>query len=122
MFVFAHCKYTLKPIAILKFKCIYVVEHFNLIVNGEWTEWTTWTMCTVSCGSGTRQRDRQCVGQAHGGELCPGPDREATACNEFLCPGIYILAGELYTKIVFLIANNMNFTTPCDFRNNSYKT
>ena len=30
--------------------------------------------------------------------------------------------GNSVQKILFSLANNMNFTTPCDFRNNSYKT
>ncbi|XP_062975606.1 properdin [Elgaria multicarinata webbii] len=58
-------------------------------VDGQWSEWGLWTPCTrlastlkVSCEEITalQWRNRKCVGQAHGGNFCPGSRQEGRSC------------------------------------------
>ena len=57
-----------------------------------WTEWSSWTVCSVSCGGGTKSRQRQCYlpdGSQSEGLYCPGDDKETEPCNtepEKKCP------------------------------------
>ena len=60
-------------------------------VNGQWTLWTGWTTCTVTCGGGTRTRDRACTNPApqHGGAPCstlPLGARHTEDCSLNPCP------------------------------------
>ena len=34
-------------------------------------EWDEWGICSSSCGTGVRQRERECHPPLHGGKLCP---------------------------------------------------
>ena len=83
-FCFRIRKYTLKPTTfqnINTFTLFTILRH-NLTADGNWTGWTIWTMYTVSRGSGTQQRDRECVSQAERGELCLGSDQQTTQCSD----------------------------------------
>ncbi|KAJ8305885.1 hypothetical protein KUTeg_016430 [Tegillarca granosa] len=55
-------------------------------VDGEWLTWQSWSPCDVSCGSGTRYRERNCDGPFDGGRECFGSSREATTCMPRKCP------------------------------------
>ncbi|CAH1773844.1 unnamed protein product [Owenia fusiformis] len=55
-------------------------------VDGEYSSWEQWSDCTTSCGGGTRLRDRQCGGAAHGGKPCEGESVETEVCNTHHCP------------------------------------
>ena len=59
-------------------------------VNGGYSTWTRFSQCTVSCGSGTRQRNRSCSNPQprHGGRDCShlGASIEIKVCNTNLCP------------------------------------
>ena len=65
------------------------------VVDGGYTNWNGWSKCSVSCGGGTRQRDRQCTNPKpqHGGKDCSelGPIRQTEVCNTAGCPGSHIL-------------------------------
>lgn len=59
-------------------------------VNGGYSTWTGFSQCTVTCGSGTRQRNRSCSNPQprHGGRDCShlGASIEIKVCNTNLCP------------------------------------
>ncbi|XP_060079617.1 scavenger receptor cysteine-rich type 1 protein M130-like isoform X3 [Ylistrum balloti] len=58
-------------------------------VDGQWGSWSSWTSCTVTCGSGTRARSRQCnnPAPAHNGLSCPGDGHESEECTAGItCP------------------------------------
>ena len=58
------------------------------IVDGNWGEWTMWCSCSVTCGSGTRERSRMCNDPApkHGGKDCVGSNSDSDNCTESPCP------------------------------------
>ena len=59
-------------------------------INGGYSTWTEFSLCTVSCGSGTRQRTRNCSNPKpiYGGQNCShlGPNIEIQICSTNLCP------------------------------------
>ena len=59
-------------------------------INGGYSTWTEFSSCTVSCGSGTRQRTRDCSNPKpmYGGQNCShlGPNIEIQICSTNLCP------------------------------------
>ncbi|XP_057298171.1 SCO-spondin-like isoform X3 [Hydractinia symbiolongicarpus] len=56
-------------------------------VNGNWAPWVDGT-CSLTCGSGTRQRTRTCSNPApaNGGLSCSGSAVTSVPCNEGPCP------------------------------------
>lgn len=62
--------------------------HFYCPVDGNWGPWFPWQPCSLSCGGGTRLRQRKCnyPPPAYGGENCPGPAVNEQDCNEQHCP------------------------------------
>ncbi|XP_061196031.1 semaphorin-5A-like [Saccostrea echinata] len=59
-----------------------------LVLNGEWSVWNYWGGCSVACGSGTRQRSRNCDNPMprYGGLACSGQSYEYSYCNTHNCP------------------------------------
>ncbi|KAL4231142.1 Thrombospondin type 1 repeat-containing protein [Mactra antiquata] len=57
-------------------------------VDGGFTDWSTWTSCSVTCGTGTKDRSRSCDNPApqNGGLDCSGDTDETIACDEIACP------------------------------------
>ncbi|XP_053393892.1 SCO-spondin-like isoform X2 [Mercenaria mercenaria] len=55
-------------------------------VDGVWEAWSNWTECTRTCGTGERQRFRDCDGPYYGGANCTGPWDEQETCNTHECP------------------------------------
>ena len=63
---------------------------YNDLVNGGWGDWTDWSSCSVSCGGGSRSKNRPCdnPAPAHGGKVCSGSaNEEWEECNSDECPG-----------------------------------
>lgn len=58
-------------------------------VNGGFSDWSAWDTCTVTCGTGTQTRDRDCTSPepAYGGTNCAGDFIESQSCDEGPCPG-----------------------------------
>ena len=70
-----------------------VVYLHHVIVNGNWGQWDSWSGCSVSCGEGTRTRNRTCNNPAplNGGDPCSGDNEETGNCNDGPCPGRCLL-------------------------------
>ena len=61
---------------------------YFLIVDGGWSVWAPWTVCTVTCGNGTRSRNRTCDNPPpqHGGLHCPYSNSDDQICYPVDCP------------------------------------
>ncbi|XP_065922172.1 A disintegrin and metalloproteinase with thrombospondin motifs adt-1 isoform X3 [Magallana gigas] len=55
-------------------------------VDGLWLSWGGWGTCNVTCGGGTRLRNRTCDGPYFGGKSCEGEEEDSSSCNDFPCP------------------------------------
>ena len=60
-----------------------------IIVDGAFSGWIEWTSCSVSCGTGSRSRSRDCTNPSpeHGGGNCVGSTTDEEMCNTVPCPG-----------------------------------
>nr|XP_057903706.1 adhesion G protein-coupled receptor B2 isoform X4 [Doryrhamphus excisus] len=56
-------------------------------VEGKWLEWGPWSRCSVSCNTGTQQRQRRCSASVHGWAECKGPHQESKECTNPSCTG-----------------------------------
>ncbi|KAM6959330.1 LOW QUALITY PROTEIN: adhesion G protein-coupled receptor B2 [Aplochiton taeniatus] len=56
-------------------------------VEGQWLEWSSWSRCSVTCSTGTQQRQRRCGASAHGWAECKGPHQETRDCTNPSCGG-----------------------------------
>jgi hypothetical protein len=61
-------------------------------------KFTDWSHCTVSCGGGIQRMQVFCVEQEAGiveDHYCnkiPKPDDKINACNDHICPAMYVLS------------------------------
>ena len=67
---------------------------FNVTVNGGYSTWRDLTSCTVTCGGGTLQQQRDCNNPSpqFGGLTCAqqpllGSATKSVSCNTNPCPG-----------------------------------
>ena len=58
-----------------------------LSVDGGYGTWGSWGLCSLSCGNGTRSRERLCDSPAPvgAGLPCVGDDTEYETCNPESC-------------------------------------
>ncbi|XP_016317883.1 adhesion G protein-coupled receptor B2-like isoform X2 [Sinocyclocheilus anshuiensis] len=56
-------------------------------VEGQWLDWAAWSQCSVTCDSGTQQRQRRCSVSVHGWAECKGPHAETRECTNPSCGG-----------------------------------
>uniref|UniRef100_A0A3Q1H7N3 Adhesion G protein-coupled receptor B2 n=1 Tax=Anabas testudineus TaxID=64144 RepID=A0A3Q1H7N3_ANATE len=56
-------------------------------VEGQWLEWGPWSRCSVTCNTGTQQRQRRCSALVHGWAECKGPHQESRDCTNPSCSG-----------------------------------
>jgi len=54
----------------------------HLLSGEKWMQWTNWGPCSMSCGTGTRVRTRQCINLA----ACSGIDKDVAPCHQPPCP------------------------------------
>uniref|UniRef100_A0A3B3Z7S1 Uncharacterized protein n=1 Tax=Periophthalmus magnuspinnatus TaxID=409849 RepID=A0A3B3Z7S1_9GOBI len=54
-------------------------------VEGQWMEWGPWSRCSVTCNTGTQQRQRRCSASVHGWAECKGPHQESRDCANPAC-------------------------------------
>ncbi|KAI0237282.1 hypothetical protein LSAT2_012246 [Lamellibrachia satsuma] len=57
-----------------------------ITLDGAYDPWTEWGECSVSCGGGTRTRNRTCTGASFGGKPCEGSSNESEECTTNSCP------------------------------------
>ena len=54
-------------------------------IDGGFAAWSVWSTCSVTCGGGSRTRERNCTDPEpqYGGNNCTGPwtDTYPSACN-----------------------------------------
>ncbi|CAC5417849.1 Adhesion G protein-coupled receptor B2,Coadhesin,Thrombospondin-1,Mucin-like protein,Hemicentin-1,Adhesion G protein-coupled receptor B3,Thrombospondin-2 [Mytilus coruscus] len=57
-------------------------------VDGQWGSWVSWGSCSVTCASGTQNRQRQCdsPAQQHNGLDCVGSGTDTKTCTKVACP------------------------------------
>ena len=67
-----------------------IVIQINLIFSEHphWTTWGAWGACSVTCGSGTRSRERTCDGGKIGEGSCvpTTANKEVGVCQVASCP------------------------------------
>ncbi|KAM8839833.1 adhesion G protein-coupled receptor B2 isoform 5-T5 [Spinachia spinachia] len=56
-------------------------------VEGQWLEWGLWSRCSVTCDTGSEQRQRRCSASVHGWAECRGPHQESRECTNPSCTG-----------------------------------
>uniref|UniRef100_A0A3Q3KF25 Adhesion G protein-coupled receptor B2 n=1 Tax=Monopterus albus TaxID=43700 RepID=A0A3Q3KF25_MONAL len=54
-------------------------------LEGQWSEWGPWSRCSVTCNTGTQQRQRRCIAPVHGWAECKGPHQETKECTNPSC-------------------------------------
>ena len=52
------------------FRLIYSIYNMHIFGTAKWSNWGRWEDCSVSCGSGTQKRSRECKGNGD----CPKKD------------------------------------------------
>ncbi|XP_063781748.1 A disintegrin and metalloproteinase with thrombospondin motifs 17 isoform X2 [Pseudophryne corroboree] len=57
-------------------------------VDGDWSAWSPWSMCSRTCGTGARFRQRKCDNPppGPGGRSCRGASVEHMVCENLPCP------------------------------------
>ncbi|XP_023931419.1 CUB and sushi domain-containing protein 3-like isoform X1 [Lingula anatina] len=57
------------------------------VVHGEWSSWSSWSTCSVTCGEGIQNRERQCDSPppSNGGNTCSGSGDQSRQCNTTPC-------------------------------------
>ncbi|XP_057313086.1 SCO-spondin-like isoform X2 [Hydractinia symbiolongicarpus] len=67
----------------------------NCPIHGNWTEWSSYSDCSVTCGNGTKERNRTCTDPPpqFGGDECMMMNTSrglveynSTQCNRVMCP------------------------------------
>ncbi|XP_034092625.1 adhesion G protein-coupled receptor B2 isoform X17 [Gymnodraco acuticeps] len=56
-------------------------------VEGQWLEWGPWLKCSVTCNTGSQQRQRRCSASVHGWAECNGDHQESRECTNPSCTG-----------------------------------
>ncbi|XP_076444113.1 adhesion G-protein coupled receptor G4-like [Babylonia areolata] len=61
----------------------------DIILDGNWGSWGPYGSCSVTCGTGTKIRSRQCDNPPpfYGGSPCNGPSTDISECTAGSCPG-----------------------------------
>lgn len=57
------------------------------LVEGQWLEWGPWLKCSVTCNTGSQQRQRRCSASVHGWAECNGDHQESRECTNPSCSG-----------------------------------
>ena len=52
----------LKDVPHVSYNTLHIKAHFIMfVIYLAWKNWSKWTECTLTCGTGTQERDRTCV-------------------------------------------------------------
>lgn len=70
-------------------------------VEGQWLEWGPWSRCSVTCNTGTEQRQRRCSASVHGWAECKGTHQESRDCTNPSCSGkVYKSTLSIHTHVL----------------------
>ncbi|XP_055922961.1 A disintegrin and metalloproteinase with thrombospondin motifs 9 isoform X2 [Eupeodes corollae] len=69
-------------------KCMSREEINRKAVNGGWGSWSTFTPCSMTCGGGVQESQRECNNPfpKNGGKYCGGSRKKFRSCNTQNCP------------------------------------
>ena len=74
----------------------------------QWAAWEEWTSCSVSCGTGNKNRTRKCLEPIVGGIRCPNlePANENLwwqnlTCGTSICPGMKMETVKISLTLTF---------------------
>lgn len=68
--------------------CLFIFSDLSPApVEGQWSDWGPWSKCSVTCDTGTEQRQRRCSPSVHGWAECKGPHQESRECTNPSCSG-----------------------------------
>ena len=70
----------------------------HILDSCSWGQWGEWEDCSVTCGNGTQERNREITQQSLVGNECTGNERESRSCNSSGCPGKEIPALHTYIE------------------------
>ena len=77
----------------MSFTAFLILSFLFFSVDGGYSDWSAWSACTVTCGGGSRMRNRKCnnPAPANDGKTCfdqqLGSEMESEACNIEQCEG-----------------------------------
>lgn len=74
------------PLHLHPFSCLFISAPVPP-VEGQWLEWGPWSRCSVTCNTGTQQRQRRCSSSVHGWAECKGLHQESRECTNPSCSG-----------------------------------
>ena len=74
-------------------------------VDGGWGEWGSWSSCSVTCGSGTETRTKECDNPAPKGTGadCTGDSSESQQCDAGVCPGMLVVVVVVVVVVVAVV-------------------
>lgn len=87
-------------------------------VEGQWLEWGPWSRCSVTCSTGTQQRQRRCSSSVHGWAECKGLHQESRECTNPSCSGtrrksMLCIHGHMLSNAIMQTAKNALFEGFC---------
>lgn len=68
-------------------------HHWTSAVDSTWGNWADWGDCSVTCGSGSKERTRSCLAPQNGGQetecsTSDAPEQDTEPCQTNVsCPG-----------------------------------
>ena len=66
----------------------HILLNFLAPVDCSWDNWSQWSPCTLTCGIGSKVRNRSMsIEASNGGIACSGEGEMIVSCNEGACPG-----------------------------------
>ena len=87
---------------------------FIIVFSGLWTPWTEWSSCSVTCGNGTRSRERFCTNS----QQCLGsnPKQEIGGCKQLPCIGEVTCKSNClcHHDLMFSALVNLCDKSPCE--------
>lgn len=72
----------------MKGECVSREGYLPQPVNGGWGAWSSWSSCSLSCGGGVQESQRECNNPLpkSGGKYCTGARKKYRSCNTQNCP------------------------------------
>jgi len=93
-----------------------------------WTPWSAWSSCTLTCGTGTQTRTRDCRNPAASvlTNSCPGDGTDFRTCSDSSCKLTWCFTGTLYTTLLpvtrIMCVQVFSYVIPMIRKNNNSRT